>query len=33
MGIARIRRLSRSENPAKAIATDTRIVKDVIDEY
>jgi UPF0716 family protein affecting phage T7 exclusion len=33
MGIARIKRLSRSENPAKAIATDTRIVKDVIDEY
>ena len=34
MGIARIRRLSRrSGNPAKAAATDARIVKDVIDEF
>lgn len=33
MGLARFRHLSRSENPAKAAATDTRIVKDVIDEF
>jgi protein-S-isoprenylcysteine O-methyltransferase Ste14 len=34
MGIARIKRLSRrSGNPAKAAATDARIVKDVINEY
>lgn len=33
MGLARFRRLSRSENPVKAMATDTRIVKDVIDEF
>ena len=34
MGLARIRRLSkRSGNPAKAVATDARIVKEVIDEF
>jgi len=34
MGLARIRRLSkRSGNPAKAAATDARIVKEVIDEF
>jgi len=34
MGLARIRRLSRrSGNPAKAVATDARIVKEAIDEY
>ena len=33
LGLARFRHLSRSENPAKAAATDTRIVKDVIDEF
>ncbi len=33
MGLTRVRRLTRSENPAKALAADSRIVKDVIDEY
>lgn len=33
LGLARFKRLSRSKNPAQAIATDTRIVKDVIDEF
>lgn len=33
LGIRRFRRLSRSENPVQAIATDTRIVKDIADEY
>lgn len=33
LGLARFKRLSRSKSPAQAIATDTRIVKDVIDEF
>lgn len=33
LGIARFKRLSRSENPAKAVAADARIVKDVVDEF
>ncbi len=33
LGLARFRKLTRSENPAKALATDTRIVKDIVDEF
>ena len=33
LGLLRFKRLSRSENPAKAIKVDARIVKDVADEY
>lgn len=33
LGILRFRKLTRSSNPAKAIAVDARIVKDVADEY
>jgi len=33
LGLRRIRHLRRSESPTKALATDTRIVKDVIDEF
>lgn len=33
MGLARIKRLRRSESPVKAVATDTRIVKDTFDEF
>lgn len=33
LGILRFKRLSRSENPAKAAAVDARIVKDIADEF
>lgn len=33
MGIMRFKRLTRTENPAQAVAADARIVKDVVDEY
>lgn len=33
LGLARFRRLSRSENPVKALTVDGAIVKDVADEY
>lgn len=33
LGVARIRHLSRSDNPAKALSTDAAIVKDVADEF
>jgi len=33
MGLRRFRHLRRSEGPKKALATDTRIVKDVLDEF
>ena len=33
LGLARVRRRTRSENPAKAVAADARIVKDIVDEY
>ncbi len=33
LGIARFKRLTRSENPAKALAADARIVKDVANEF
>lgn len=33
LGVLRFRRLTRTENPAQALATDARIVKDAVDEY
>ena len=33
LGLLRFKRLSRSENPAKAIKVDARIVKEVADEF
>lgn len=33
LGVLRFKRLSRSENPAKAIKVDARIVKEVADEF
>lgn len=33
MGVARIKHLSKSENPAQAVSADARIVKDVVDEF
>lgn len=33
LGLLRFRKLGKSENPAKAITVDARIVKDVADEY
>lgn len=33
LGLRRIKHLRRSESPKKALSTDTRIVKDVIDEF
>lgn len=33
LGYLRMKKLSRTENPVQAIAADTRIVKDVIDEF
>lgn len=33
LGILRFKKLTKSENPAKAITVDARIVKDVADEY
>ena len=33
LGVLRFRRLTRTENPAQAVAADARIVKDVVDEY
>ncbi|RLK46659.1 phage holin family protein [Microbacterium telephonicum] len=33
MGLRRFKKLSKSENPAQAVAADARIVKDVVDEY
>ncbi|CAN7430588.1 phage holin family protein [Microbacterium sp. LjRoot45] len=33
LGLLRFRRLRRLQSPAKAVATDTRIVKDVVNEY
>lgn len=33
LGILRFRRLTRTENPAQALAADARIVKDAVDEY
>lgn len=33
LGLMRIKRLTRSDNPAKAISADARIVKDVVDEF
>lgn len=33
LGLQRFKKLSKSENPAKAITVDARIVKDVADEY
>ena len=33
LGLQRFKKLSKSENPAKAITVDARIVKDVVDEY
>ncbi|ALJ21733.1 phage holin family protein [Microbacterium sp. No. 7] len=33
LGVARIKRLTRSDNPAKAAAADARIVKDIVDEF
>lgn len=33
LGLLRFRHLSKSENPAKALSTDTAIVKEVTDEF
>lgn len=33
LGVLRFRRLTRTQNPAQAVAADARIVKDVVDEY
>lgn len=33
LGLQRFKKLTKSENPAQAIAVDARIVKDVADEY
>lgn len=33
LGLQRFKKLTKSENPAKAITVDARIVKDVADEY
>jgi len=33
LGLLKFRKLTRSQNPAQAVAADARIVKDVIDEY
>lgn len=33
MGLLRIKKLSRSQNPAKALKVDARIVKEVADEF
>ncbi|MFT4137128.1 phage holin family protein [Microbacterium sp.] len=33
MGVARMKRLTRSQNPVQAITVDARIVKDAVDEH
>jgi len=33
LGILRFKKLTRTQNPAQAVAADARIVKDVLDEY